>query len=349
MIKKSLRLLVEQLREQDRVALTVYAGNAGLVLESTSGAEKAKIMDAIERLSAGGSTAGGAGLRLAYNVARQSFITGGNNRVILATDGDFNVGVSSDAEMERLIEDERQHGVFLTVLGVGFGNLKDSKLEKLADKGNGNYAYIDGLLEARKVLVQEMGGTLVTIAKDVKLQVEFNPAKVQAYRLIGYENRMLRNEDFADDKKDAGDMGAGHAVTALYEVIPVGVKSTVAIRGVDSLRYQTPPRQTSASGGDELLFVKIRYKEPDADVSKLMSHVVPDHVGAASTDFTFATAVAEFGMLLRDSEYKGSATLGEVLTMARSSLGTDAFGYRSGFVQLVEAYQKLPAAVSVRE
>jgi Ca-activated chloride channel family protein len=261
LLKSAFRLLVNELREDDRVAIVVYAGAAGLVLPPTSGDQKDRILDAIGALEAGGSTAGGAGLTLAYRQAMESFLVEGNNRVILATDGDFNVGPSSDAEMVRLIEERRDSGVFLTVLGFGTGNLKDSKMEKLADKGNGNYAYIDNLLEAKKVLVSELGGTLFTIAKDVKIQVEFNPEKVFAYRLIGYENRLLRNEDFADDTKDAGEIGAAHSVTALYEIVPVGAEATVEIQGLDSLRYQTVTRAPADRGDSELLFVKVRYKQ----------------------------------------------------------------------------------------
>jgi Ca-activated chloride channel family protein len=341
LVKQSLRLLVEQLREQDRVAMVVYAGAAGLVLEPTSGARKAEILAAIERLEAGGSTAGGAGIRLAYAVARHFFVNNGNNRVILASDGDFNVGVSSPADLERMVEEERKSGTFLTVLGFGMGNLQDARLQTLADKGNGNYAYIDDLAEARKTLVQEMGGTLNTIAKDVKLQVEFNPARVQAYRLIGYENRMLRAEDFNNDLKDAGELGAGHSVTALYEVIPVGVRSTVPIHGIDSLRYQTPPAQTTAASGNELMFVKLRYKQPMGDTSILLDHPVPNRIAQASDDFMFATAIAEFGMILRDSEYKQNSTLEDVVSLARRSMGEDLFGYRGDFLRLVQAYERL--------
>jgi len=343
LVKTAMRMLVEQLREQDRVAMVVYAGAAGLVLPPTSGADKATILAAIDRLEAGGSTAGGAGLRLAYQVAREHLVTGGNNRVILATDGDFNVGVSSDAEMERLVEAERQHGVFLTVLGFGMGNYKDSKLETLADKGNGNYAYIDSPLEARKTLVGEMGGTLFTVAKDVKLQVEFNPARVQGYRLIGYENRLLRSEDFNDDAKDAGDMGAGHSVTALYEVVPVGIEPDVAIRGVDSLRYTQASGPVRRGTSDELLFVKVRYKEPDGETSRLLTHPVLDQVREASRELRFASAVAAFGMILRESEYRGSATIDRVLDLARHALGPDPEGYRAGFVAMVERYRQLQA------
>jgi Ca-activated chloride channel family protein len=348
LVKSAMRLVVDQLRAQDRVSIVVYAGDAGIRLPPTSGADKITILDAIDHLFASGSTNGSAGLRLAYDVARESRIPGGNSRIILATDGDFNVGLSSDSDMEQLIEKERGDGIYLTVLGVGYGNLKDSKLEKLADKGNRNYAYLDNLLEAHKVLVQEMGGTLMTVAKDVKLQVEFNPATVQAYRLIGYEDRMLQAQDFNNDRKDAGEVGAGHSVTALYEIVPVGAKGSV-IPGVDPLRYQAPAAQPVATTHNgELLFVKVRYKEPDGDVSKLLTHtVVADRISSPSADFAFASAVAEFGMLLRDSEYKASATVDDVLARARESLGADPFGYRSGFVQMVEAYQKLPSAVSV--
>ncbi len=343
LVKTSLRMLVEQLREQDRVAIVVYAGAAGLVLPPTSGADKPTILTAIDRLEAGGSTAGGAGLRLAYQVAREHLITSGNNRVILATDGDFNVGVSSDAEMERLVEGERQHGVFLTVLGFGMGNYKDSKLETLADKGNGNYAYIDTPLEARKTLVSEFGGTLFTVAKDVKLQVEFNPARVQGYRLLGYENRMLRSEDFNDDTKDAGDVGAGHAVTALYEVVPTGIAPDVAIRGIDSLRYVQASATGRGRGNNELLFVKLRYKDPDGETSRLLTHPVLDRVRAPSSEFRFAAAVAAFGMILRESEYRGSASTEQVLGLARHALGPDPEGYRAGFVTMVERYRQLAA------
>jgi len=273
LVKSGLRLLVEQMRPQDHVALVVYAGAAGLVLPSTSGKEKDKIMAAIEQLEAGGSTAGGAGIKLAYQVAKDNFITSGNNRVILATDGDFNVGASSEGELIRLIEEKREGGVFLTVLGFGTGNYKDSKMEQLADKGNGNYAYIDNILEAKKVLVQEMGGTLLTIAKDVKIQIEFNPAKVKGYRLVGYENRVLANEDFNDDKKDAGELGAGHTVTAIYEIIPAGSDEEMA--SVDPLKYQRTTVNTSIAT-DEILTVKFRYKEPNENVSKLITTVVAD-------------------------------------------------------------------------
>ncbi len=346
LLKQGFRMLVGELRPQDRVAIVVYAGAAGLVLPSTSGAEKGKILEAIESLEAGGSTAGGAGIRLAYDVVRENFIRGGNNRVILATDGDFNVGESSDGAMIRLIEERRREGAFLTVLGFGTGNLKDSKMEKLADHGNGNYAYIDGVLEARKVLVTEMGGTLLTIAKDVKLQIEFNPARVASYRLIGYENRLLAAEDFNDDTKDAGELGAGHTVTALYEVVPVGARSNVVTGSVDPLRYQDG-RDGEAGGSrvaqasDELLFLKLRYKEPDGSVSKLIEHPVRDRIVRASADVQFVAAVAGFGMLLRSSEHCGDLTIAEVLDLAAAGQGRDREGYRAEFVRLVETTRDL--------
>jgi len=345
LVKSAMRLLVNQLRAKDRVAMVVYAGSAGLVLPSTPGDQKDKILDAIERLEAGGSTAGGEGIRRAYDEAVANFIRGGNNRVILATDGDFNVGPSSDAEMVQLIEEKRRTGVFLTVLGVGEGNLQAAKMEKLADKGNGNYAYLDTIAEAQKVLVHELGGTLYTVAKDVKIQVEWNPARVRAYRLIGYENRMLRNEDFADDKKDAGEVGSGHSVTALYEVVPVGVNTDVTIRMPDSLRYQHRDAQSTSAAGPELLFVKVRYKQPDGDQSRLISQPVLAQAGQApSVDFQFQAAVAEFGLLLRNSDFRGKADLGHVIAAAREARGKDADGYRAEFVKLAEAVRGIGLA-----
>jgi Ca-activated chloride channel family protein len=345
LVRAAMRLLVNELRPKDRVAIVVYAGSAGLVLPSTPGDEKTKILDAIAQLEAGGSTAGGAGIRRAYDEAVANFIRGGNNRVILATDGDFNVGVSSDAEMVRLIEEKRQTGVFLTVLGVGDGNLQAAKMEKLADHGNGNYAYLDNLLEARKVLVHELGGTLYTVAKDVKIQVEWNPARVRAYRLIGYENRMLRNEDFTDDKKDAGEVGSGHSVTALYEVVPVGATTDVTVRVPDSLRYQRRSAEPSPAAGPELLFVKVRYKAPDGDESRLLSRpVLADAERAPSVDFQFQAAVAEFGLLLRHSDHRGKAELSHVIAAAREALGADPEGYRAEFVKLAEAVRGIGLA-----
>ena len=334
LVQSAFRLLVAQLRKTDRVAIVVYAGNAGLVLPSTPGSQKEVILDAIDRLIAGGSTAGGAGIQLAYRIARENFIPEGNNRVILATDGDFNVGVTSDAELVRLIEEKRRDGTFLTVLGFGTGNLQDAKMEQLADKGNGQYAYIDNLNEARKVFVQEMRSTLFTIAKDVKIQVEFNPALVASYRLIGYENRMLAAEDFNNDIKDAGELGAGHSVTALYEIVPPGA-------GVDDLRYQPTAESPVAQHTDELLTVKLRYKEPDGDTSHLITHRLRTQDSNASGNIRFASAVAAFGMILRNSEHRGNATPEMVVRLAREAGGADEFGYREEFIRLVESYRQV--------
>jgi Ca-activated chloride channel family protein len=348
LLKAAFKLLALNLRPQDRVSIVVYAGAAGVVLPTTPGSEKGAILAALDRLEAGGSTAGGAGIRLAYDIARQSFLKGGNNRVILATDGDFNVGASSDGEMVELIEQERKSGVFLTVLGFGRGNYQDAKMQKLADAGNGNHAYVDGLLEAKKVLVSEMGATLFTIAKDVKLQLEFNPTRVKAYRLIGYENRLLRNRDFNDDTKDAGELGAGHSVTALYEIVPADSKEEVS--GVDPLKYQTAA-VSAAADSDELLTVKLRYKAPNGDQSKLISEPVRDeHRALADTspDFRFAASVAEFGLLLRDSEHKGKASWDDVAELARTAVRqqADAEGYREDFVKLVEKARLLSATTA---
>jgi len=343
LVKQAFRLLVEQLREQDRVAIVVYAGSAGLVLPSTPASQKLEILTAIERLEAGGSTAGGAGIRLAYGVAKEHFQAEGNNRVILATDGDFNVGVSSTSELVRFVEERRSDGIALTVLGFGMGNVKDSRLEQLADKGNGNYAYVDDLLEAKKVLVREMGATLLTVAKDVKLQVEFNPARVQAYRLIGYENRLLRNEDFADDAKDAGDMGAGHSVTALYEIIPVGVTANVPVGATSPLRYQDQPAAKRGTS-NELMHVNIRYKTPTGSISTLMTHAVRDRQRDPSADLRFAMAVAGYGMLLRDSEFKGNITYDVVLSLAEGSAGEDRD--RLDFISLVRATKRVARGVA---
>lgn len=339
LLKSAFRLLVDELTEKDTVSIVVYAGAAGLVLPPTNGNEKDKILAAIDKLEAGGSTAGGDGIKLAYELAKRLYKASGNNRVILATDGDFNVGISSDAELVNLIEKYRNEGVFLTVLGFGTGNFKDSKMEQLADKGNGNYAYIDGLLEAKKVLVTEMGATLLTIAKDVKIQVEFNPAKVQAYRLIGYENRLLRSQDFNDDRKDAGELGAGHSVTALYEVIPVGVETDVSLPDIDNLRYQQNTMESSAYNSNELMLVKLRYKQPQGTTSELIQQSVIDGGVAlenASNDLKFAAAVAQYGMILRDSEFKGGASFQEVLKLANQSKGLDLEGYRGEFIRMVE-------------
>ncbi|MET0464857.1 MAG: von Willebrand factor type A domain-containing protein [Chitinophagaceae bacterium] len=344
LVKASMKMLVDQLREKDRVSIVVYAGAAGLVLKPTSGEEKTKIKDAIDHLEAGGSTAGGAGIKLAYKTANEAFVKGGNNRVILCSDGDFNVGESSDDAMERLIEKERASGVYLTILGYGMGNYKDNKMQKLADKGNGNHAYIDGISEAKKVLVNEFGGTLFTIAKDVKLQVEFNPSVVQGYRLIGYENRILAKEDFNDDKKDAGELGSGHTVTALYEIIPVGVKSEF-MASVDPLKYQKEPAKADQkSGGSDLFTVKFRYKAPDGDKSRLLEAVVKNEtkgIDNASENFRFAAAVAEMGLLLRGSKFKGGSSYDHVIRLAKAARGEDEEGYRAEFIRLVTSAQML--------
>jgi Ca-activated chloride channel homolog len=342
LVKSSLKTLTEQLTARDHVAIVVYAGSSGLVLPSTSGDRKGEIFAAIDRLEAGGSTNGGEGIQLAYKVAQENFIRDGTNRVILATDGDFNVGTTSEGDLVRLIEAKRQSGVFLSVLGFGTGNVKDSTMEKLADKGNGNYAYIDTSSEARKVLGEQVGGTLFTIAKDVKIQVEFNPKQVAAYRLIGYENRLLRDQDFNDDTKDAGEIGAGHTVTALYEIVPYGQKYENP--GIDPLKYQQPTQPSEMANSDEMMTVKLRYKEPNADQSKLISVSLADSqtkLDSASADFRFSSAVAAFGMLLRDSKYKADASYNQVLDLARNSIGTDPQGYRSEFVQLVETARTL--------
>ncbi len=339
LLKQSLRLLVNKLRSDDRVAIAVYAGSSGLVLPSTSAAQQTAIIDALENLRAGGSTNGALGIHLAYDIAKANFIPGGVNRVILATDGDFNVGTTSEGELVRLIEEKAQSGVFLSVLGFGMGNLKDGMLEALSGKGNGNYAYIDSLAEARKALVEQAGGTLVTIAKDVKIQVEFNPQQVAAYRLIGYENRLLAKEDFNNDKVDAGEIGAGHTVTALYEIVPVGAPLPDSTAAVDALKYQRPAAVVM-NDRTELLTVKIRYKEPAGDVSSKLEFPLVDAGGRfadASPDFKFATAVAGFGMTLRDSPHKGRLTLAQVTEWGRAGLGQDAGGYRAEFLSLVDA------------
>jgi Ca-activated chloride channel family protein len=341
LVRTAMRMLADTLRPSDRVAIVVYAGASGLVLPSTTGDRKGEIQRAIAELRPGGFTNGAAGIQLAYDVAARHFIKGGINRVILATDGDFNVGVTSEGELVRLIEEQRSRGVFLSVLGVGTGNVKDSTMEKLADKGNGNYAYLDSLHEARRVLVAEAGSTLVTVAKDVKIQVEFNPKTVGAYRLVGYENRLLNREDFNDDKKDAGEIGSGHTVTALYELIPPG--EPIEGADVDPLKYQEPTRPTAAAQSGELMAVKLRYKQPDGDRSQLLSVVVHDRSGELMPNLGFAAAVAEFGMLLRRSEFKGQATWDSARTLAKRYRGEDADGYRAEFVRLVELAAALDA------
>jgi Ca-activated chloride channel family protein len=340
LVKSSLQLLSEQLRPQDKIAIVVYAGNAGLVLPSTN--DKQKIREAINALEAGGSTAGGAGIELAYKTAQQNFMKEGNNRVILCTDGDFNVGASSDDALENLIEQKRSTGVYLTVLGFGTGNYQDSKMQKLADKGNGNHAYIDNINEAKKVLISEFGGTLFTIAKDVKLQVEFNPEKVKGYRLIGYENRMLAKEDFNNDKKDAGDMGSNHTVTALYEIIPSGAEDDEELGTVDPLRYQKQKaKKPSTSFSNELMFVKLRYKKPDEDNSKLFEVPVNANAQHASSNIRFASAVAAFGMLLRNSEFKGTSNYKLVKSLAQGSIDDKSDMYKKEFLELVKKAETL--------
>ncbi|WP_417786205.1 YfbK domain-containing protein [Tenacibaculum sp.] len=335
LLKSAFKLLVNQLREKDKVAIVVYAGAAGVVLKPTSGSEKETILEALNQLEAGGSTAGGEGIELAYKLAKENYIKDGNNRVILATDGDFNVGASSNAAMEELIEEKRKSGVFLSVLGFGYGNYQDDKLEVLADKGNGNHAYIDTMQEAQKVFGKEFGGTLYTIAKDVKIQVEFNPEKVQAYRLIGYENRLLNDEDFVDDTKDAGELGSGHTVTALYEVIPVGVKSKF-LKKSPKLKY-TQNKQLN-NFNDELLTVKFRYKLPKGTKSIELVKTVKNEVLASTNDMNFISAVALFGMQLSKSKFKNNSKIEDVLSLIEGEIGEDKDGYKAEFVRLVKTY-----------
>ena len=341
LLQKAFNLLVDQLNDRDRVAIVVYAGAAGEVLKSTPGSEKQKIKDAVNRLNAGGSTAGGAGIELAYNIAEKNRIRNGNNRVILATDGDFNVGISSTSELTRFIEKKRDKGIFLTVLGFGMGNYKDHRLQELADRGNGNHAYIDNIMEAKKVLVHEITATLYTIAKDVKIQVEFNPAKIHAYRLIGYENRELEDKDFKDDTKDAGEIGAGHSVTALYEIVPADSKKKTE---PSELKYQTTQIKDVAFKTDEVLTVRIRYKKPDGNKSIEFNKTwtaEPAEAARLSDNFRFSAAVAEFAMLLRDSEFKADASLEQVKKLAQSALGQDPHAYRAEFLTLVNRVEML--------
>lgn len=337
LLKESLKLLINNMRPKDRIAIAVYAGAAGLVLPSTN--DKNKIIAALDNLSAGGSTAGGEGIQLAYKVAKEQFVKDGNNRVILATDGDFNVGVSSNGDLETLITEKRNDNIFLTVLGFGTGNYKDSKMEVLADKGNGNYAYIDNIREAKKTLVKEMGGTLYTIAKDVKIQIEFNPAEVKSYRLVGYENRLLKKEDFNDDTKDAGELGAGHTVTALYEIVLTdGYKASKEAKKVDDLKYQKTHKTAQAVNSKELMTVKLRYKQPKGTESVLLEHPLKKELkplAEASENFRFAASVAGFGMLLRESKFKQDLTYKQVLELAKGAKGTDKEGYREEFIGMV--------------
>lgn len=349
LVRESLKLMVRELGDRDRVAIVVYAGSTGLVLPSTGGDRKQTILEAIDRLDAGGSTNGAAGITLAYQVAKESFIKGGVNRVVLATDGDFNVGVTSQDELTRLIEEKAKTNIFFSALGYGMGNLKDSTLEKLADKGNGNYSYIDTLAEARKVLVEQMSGTLVTIAKDVKIQIEFNPLKVESYRLLGYENRIMAAEDFNNDKKDAGEIGAGHTVTALYELVPVGKPVGIiadTLPKVNPSKYQQPRKMIAAAApaAAELFTLHLRYKQPDATESKEIVKPQKDDVrdyAKASADTKFAAAVAAFGMVLRQSAYRGTATYDAVLELAQEGIGRDTGGYRREFLELVRKAREL--------
>jgi Ca-activated chloride channel family protein len=342
LVKESLKVLVNQLRGEDKISMVVYAGAAGLVLPATSGSQKQTIIDALDRLQSGGSTAGGAGIQLAYKTAVDNFIKGGNNRVILATDGDFNVGSSSDSDMQTLIEDKRKSGVFLTCLGYGMGNYKDSKMEILADKGNGNYAYIDNIQEANRFLGKEFKGSMFAIAKDVKIQIEFNPAHVASYRLIGYENRKLNPEDFKNDAIDAGELGSGHTVTALYEIIPVGTKSKFYNEPSDLKYTKTEPTATKFNG--ELATVKFRYKKPDGDKSTEMVRVIEDKaiaIANTSNDLKFSSAVAWFGLKLRDSKFILNKSMSDIKKLAQEGLTYDDQGYRAEFIRLMDACSNL--------
>jgi len=325
LVKSSLKLLIQNMRDEDRIAIVVYAGAAGMVLPSTKGSDRNKIMAALGNLEAGGSTAGGAGIKLAYKIAKENYLEDGNNRIILTTDGDFNVGVSSDGDLEKLIVEKRNDNIFLSVLGFGTGNYKDSKMETLADKGNGNYAYIDNIKEAKKTLGKEMGATLYTIAKDVKIQMEFNPKYVKSYRLVGYENRLLNNADFANDKKDAGELGAGHTVTALYEIIFVN---------------------NTKKSNQDMMTVNLRYKKPKGTVSTLLSHPVKNNIvslNKASDNFRFSASVAGFGMLLRDSKFKNNLSYQDVIDLGEGAKGTDKEGYRSEYISMVRNVNSMTA------
>ena len=350
LVRTAMKMLVDTLREEDRVAIVVYAGASGLALKPTTGDHKAEIHAAIDRLQSGGSTNGAAGIQLAYDLASDNLIKGGINRVILATDGDFNVGITSRTDLTGLIEEKRARGIFLSVLGVGDNNLQDATMEMLADRGNGNYSYLDSIQEARRVLIAEAGATLVTVAKDVKLQIEFNPHFVSAYRLIGYENRLLRKEDFNNDQKDAGEMGAGHSVTALYEIVPAGGSVP---GGVDPLKYQAPEnpvaRASAASNTTEVMNIKIRYKAPDGDVSRLLEFPVKNTSGRMTANLGFASAVAEFGLLLRRSEYKGSATWAQAAELAKEHRGSDPDGYRAEFIRLIDVAAALDGRKTTTE
>ncbi len=345
LLKRALKKMVQQLSEKERIAIVVYAGDSKIVLDSTPGNKKSVILSAIDSLYAGGSTNGGAGIKMAYQIAEENFIKGGNNRVILATDGDFNVGITSQSDLVKLIEEERKKGIFLTVLGFGMGNYKDATMEMLADKGNGNYYYIDTLKEAYKVLVKELGSTLYTIAKDVKIQVEFNPAKVKAYRLIGYENRLLNREDFNDDTKDAGELGAGHTVTALYEIVPAD--SDEEVRKADDLKYQ----KLEIVPSDEVMTVKLRYKEPDGEKSKLITRTVKEDVFTKDDrDFKFVCAVAEFGLILRRDPYRENANYDQVIDLAEEGAkGSKYEKERREFIELVKKAKEIDVDYDTEE
>jgi Ca-activated chloride channel family protein len=342
LVKRGIQMLIDQLSENDRVAMVVYAGAAGKVLDSTTGDHKDVIRGALDRLQAGGSTNGGDGIRLAYQIALDNFITVGVNRVILCTDGDFNVGTTSNDELVKLVEEKAKNNIFLSVLGFGQGNLNDSMLEQISNKGNGNYAFIDTDVEARKVLVEQMTGTLITIAKDVKIQVEFNPARVAAYRLVGYENRVMAAQDFNDDKKDAGEIGAGHTVTAIYEIVPAGLAAEAG--AVDELKYQKVPEAKTVEDNGELLTLKLRYKQPEGDVSQLLTFPLMDadnSFGESDRDFQFSAAVASFGMLLRGSKYAGQSSYDSILEIAESAAKGDESGYRIEFLEMVRIAREL--------
>ncbi|MEM6967552.1 MAG: VWA domain-containing protein [Bacteroidota bacterium] len=351
LLKRAFELLTQQMREEDKVSIVVYAGASGLVLPPTAGSDKHKIIRALQNLRSGGSTAGAAGIKLAYQTAETAFIKNGNNRVILATDGDFNVGTSSTSELVRLIEEKRKSGVFLSVLGFGMGNYKDGRMEQLADNGNGNYAYIDNFREAKKVFGKELGGTLHTIAKDVKLQIEFNPAHVKEYRLVGYENRKLKNEDFNNDKKDAGDLGAGHTVTAIYEIIPTNSSKTLAGK-TDELKYQNRSVKRWAEADPDWMTIKLRYKRPNEDVSKLLEVTAKDQgiaLAETSNNFRFSAAVASFAMLLRDAQYKGNTSYDAIHTLAKAAIGKDPNGYRDEFLTLIQKAKQVDTNLTAKK
>lgn len=342
LLKKSLKLLLDELSQEDKISIVVYAGAAGLILPPTNASEKKKIMTAFEELKAGGSTAGGAGIKLAYKIAKEAFIEGGNNRIILATDGDFNVGTSSTSTLVELIEEKRKDDIYLTILGFGMGNYKDGRMEQISNAGNGNYFYIDNIKEAEKVFVKEMRANMFTIAKDVKIQIEFNPTHVKAYRLIGYENRILAKEDFDDDTKDAGELGAGHTVTALYEIVPAN--SNWNVRTAEDLKYQTTTVNDNAKLSNEIMTIKFRYKPPKSDKSIKIEHAITNtltEINATSNNFRFSASVAGFGMLLRDSKFKGSATYDMILKLAKNSKGDDENCYRAEFISLIKTAELL--------